>query len=172
MAKLVIIAPLLTIKLTGEIMKFLSVLALLLTFSTSASAQTAMDEQIALARQSAHTDRQVIIMGNMHFTADESAEFWPAWKEYRAAMRANGDRMLALIKDFAENYEQMTDLKADELLTDSFSIRMQDLVIKQQFAKKINVFLPAQKVMRIIQIENKLDAAIQMQLAAEIPLTN
>lgn len=172
MAKLVIIAPLLTIKLTGEIMKFLSVLALLLTFSTSTSAQTAMDEQIALARQSAHTDRQVIIMGNMHFTADESAEFWPAWKEYRAAMRANGDRMLALIKDFAENYEQMTDLKADELLTDSFSIRMQDLVIKQQFAKKINVFLPAQKVMRIIQIENKLDAAIQMQLAAEIPLTN
>jgi len=152
-------------------MKFLSVLALLLTFSSSASAQTAMDEQIALARQSAHTDRQVILMGNMHFNSDESAQFWPAWKEYRAAMEANGDRMLALIQDFARNYEGMTDMKANELLTDSFSIRMQDLVIKQQFAKKINTFLPAQKVMRIIQIENKLDAAIQMQLAAEIPLT-
>ena len=152
-------------------MKILSVLALLLTFSSSASAQTAMDEQIALARQSAHTDRQVILMGNIHFTSDESAEFWPAWKEYRAAMEANGDRTLALIKNFAENYENMTDLKADELLTDSFSIRMQDIVIKQQFAKKINVFLPAQKVMRVIQIENKLDAAIEMQLASEIPLT-
>lgn len=152
-------------------MKFLSVLVLLLTFSSSASAQTALDEQIALARQSAHTDRQVILMGNMHFSADESAEFWPAWKEYRASMGANSERMLALIKDFAENYEKMTDLKADELLTDSFSIKMQDLVIKQQFAKKINAFLPAQKVMRIIQIENKLDAAIQLQLASEIPLT-
>ena len=151
-------------------MKFLSALVLLLLFSTSAPAQTALDDQIALARQSAYTDRKVIILGNMSFTSSESAEFWPAWKEYRAAMAANGDRMLALIKDFAENYEEMTDQKASELLTDSFSIKMQDVVIKQQFAKKINKFMPAQKVMRVIQIENKLDAAIQLQLAAEIPL--
>jgi len=152
-------------------MKFLSALVLFLSLSTTASAQTALDEQIALVRQSAHTDRQVILMGNMHFTSDQSAEFWPAWKQYRAAVSANGDRMLALIKNFADHYEEMTDLKANELMTDSFSIKMQDLVIKQQFAKEINKFLPAQKVMRIIQIENKLDAAIQMQLAAEIPLT-
>jgi len=152
-------------------MKFISVLLLLLSISTVAPAQTNMDEQIALARQSAHTDRKVILMGNMTFTADESARFWPAWKEYRAATSANGDRTLALIKDFAANYEEMTDQKANELLTDSFSIQMQDLVIKQQFAKEINTFLPAQKVMRIIQIENKLDAAIDLQLAAEIPLT-
>ena len=151
-------------------MKFISVLVLLLSFSTAASAQSAMDQQIALARQSAHTDRQVIIMGNMSFTSDESAEFWPAWKEYRAAISANADRTLALIKDFAAHYEEMTDQKASELLTDSFSIKMQDIVIKQQFAKEINKFMPAQKVMRIIQIENKLDAAIQLQLAAEIPL--
>jgi hypothetical protein len=151
-------------------MKFLSALILALSFSTVASAQTAMEEQIALARQSAHTDRQVLIMGNIHFTADESAEFWPAWKQYRAAMAANADRMLALITDFAGHYEEMTDLKANELLVDSFSIKMQDLVIKQQFAKDINKFMPAKKVMRVIQIENKLDAALQMKLASEIPL--
>ena len=152
-------------------MKFISVLLLLLSISTVAPAQTNMDDQIALARQSAHTDRKVILMGNMNFTADESARFWPAWKEYRAAMAANGDRTLALIKDFAANFEEMTDQKASELMTDHFSIQMQDLVIKQQFAKEITTFLPARKVMRIIQIENKLDAAIDLQLASEIPLT-
>ena len=151
-------------------MKLISALILLLSFTTTASAQTALDEQIALARQSAHTDRKVIIMGNTHFTADESAEFWPAWKEYRAAMSANNDRLLSLIKDFADHYQEMTDQKASELLTDSFSIKMQGLVIKQNFAKEINKFMPTQKVMRSIQIENKLDAAIQMQMASEIPL--
>ena len=64
----------------------------------------------------------------------------------------------------------MTDQKANELLTDSFSIQMQDLVIKQNFSKELNKFMPAQKVMRVIQIENKLDAAIDLQLASEIPL--
>ena len=148
-------------------MKFLSALILFLSLSTTATAQTALDEQIALVRQSAHTDRKVILMGNMSFTADESAAFWPKWNEYRAAMAANGDRTLALIKDFAANYEQMTDQKADELMTDHFSIGMQDLVIKQNFAKELNKFMPAQKVMRVIQIENKLDAAIDLQLASE-----
>ncbi len=152
-------------------MKILSAFALVLMFSTTVSAQTAMDQQIELARQAANIDRQTIIQGNMNFTTGESDLFWPAWKEYRAAMLANGDRMVALIKEFATNYEAMSDIKADELMTDYFSIRMQNLVIKQEFARKLSILLPARKVMRITQIENKLDAAIQMQLAAEIPLT-
>ena len=56
-------------------MKFLSALILFLSLSTTASAQSALDEQIALVRQSAHTDRKIILMGNMTFTADESAAF-------------------------------------------------------------------------------------------------
>jgi len=151
-------------------MKFLSAIALLLSLSATVSAQSPMDEQIALARQSAHTDRQVLIMGNMHFTSDESAQFWPAWKQYRAAMAANNDRLLALIKDFAEHYEEMDDLKARALLTDHFSVDMQDVVIKKNFAKEIAKFMPEKKVLRVIQIENKLDAALKMKLAAEIPL--
>jgi hypothetical protein len=151
-------------------MKSIITLLLLLSLSTAAPAQTALDDQIALARQSAQTDRKLVLMGNMTFTSEESARFWPAWNEYRAAMAANGDRRLALIKDFAESYENMSDLKARELLTDHFSISMQDLVIKQDFARKIDEFMPTQKVMRVIQIENKLDAAINMKLASEIPL--
>jgi hypothetical protein len=151
-------------------MKYLISLILLLSLSSSVSAQTALDEQIALTRQSANTDRKIIIMGNMTFTADESAKFWPAWNEYRAAAAANGDRTLALIKDFAANYEIMTDQKANELMTDHFSIEMQDLVIQQKFSQELMKFMPATKVMRVIQIENKLNAAIDLQLAAEIPL--
>ena len=151
-------------------MNFLFSLIVLLSLSTAASAQTALDEQIELVRQSAATDRKIILMGNMTFTSDESANFWPAWNEYRAAVAANGDRTLALIKNFAANYESMTDQKAQEILTDHFSIEMQNIVIKQKFAQEINKFMPAQKVMRVIQIENKLDAAIDLQLAAEIPL--
>jgi hypothetical protein len=151
-------------------MKSIFALLLFVLLSTTASAQTALDEQIALARQSAHTDRQVLIMGNVHFTSNESAEFWPAWKEYRTAIMANGDRTLALIANFAQHYEEMSDMKATEIMTDSFSIQMQKLVIKQKFAMKISKMMPAKKAMRIIQIESKLDAAVQMKLAAEIPL--
>ena len=151
-------------------MKFLFSLILLLLLSTAAPAQTALDEQIALTRQSAHADRKIILLGNINLTADESGLFWPAWDKYRSEAAANGDRMLALIQDYAANYEQMTDQKASELLADYFSIEMQRLVIKQKFSQDINLFMPEVKVMRIIQVENKLDAAIDLQLASQIPL--
>ena len=51
-------------------MKLFITLLMLLTFSATAPAQTALDEQIALARQSATTDRKLIIKGNKNFTAD------------------------------------------------------------------------------------------------------
>ncbi len=159
-------------------MKYLFTLVISVLLSTSVTAQSgaaaptdqALEDQIALARQSAHTDRKLLIMGNVNFTSDESAQFWPAWNDYRTAVASNGDRKLALIKDFAANYESMDDLKARKLLTDHFSIAMQDVVIKQKFAQQIDTFLPTKKVMRVIQIENKLDAAINMTLASEIPL--
>ena len=151
-------------------MKFLSALVLLLLSSTTVVAQNAMDQQIELARQAANMDRQALLLGNMQFTAEESDLFWPAWKEYRLAMSSNGDRMIALLKQFAANYEDMDNLIADELMTDYFSIKMQELVILQNFAKELTHFMPATKAMRVIQIESKLDAAITMQLASEIPL--
>lgn len=151
-------------------MKFLPALVLLMSLSSVASAQNSLDDQIALLRQSFHADRQALITDNMHFTSEESELFWPAWKEYRAAMMANGDRLLALIRDFAAHHEEMTDQKASELMTDFFSIKMQDVVVKQGFSKKLTKFMPARKAMRVIQLENKLDAAIDMKLAAEIPL--
>ena len=151
-------------------MKLLSALILLLSLSTSATAQTALDEQITLTRQAAQTDRKAILLSNVSFNDEESELFWPKWDEYRAAAEANGDRLLALIKDYAENYNNMTNQKADELMSDHFSIEMQDVVIRQNFAKEISGFMPARKVMRIVQVENKLDAAIDLQLASEIPL--
>lgn len=151
-------------------MKFLAVLVLLFSISMSATAQTALDEQIALIRQSAQTDRKAILLANMTFTAEESELFWTKWEEYRAAAKANGDRLLALIKDFADNYNDMTNQKAEELMSDHFSIEMQEVVIRQNFAKELKGFMPAQKVMRVMQVENKLNAAIKLQLASEIPL--
>jgi hypothetical protein len=151
-------------------MKSLIIFVSLLALSTIAVAQTPLDDQIALVRQSAQTDRKVIILGNVHFTSAESVDFWPRWEQYRAAMSSNGDMMLAMIKSFAAQYDDMTGPDANKLLESYYTIMREGLDIKEAFTTDIGKFMPAQKVLRIIQIENKLDVAIQMGLAAEIPL--
>src|SRR5262245_29953319 len=57
------------------------------------------------------------IMGQvMQFDTDEAAKFWPIYNEYNAELTKIGDSRLAMIKKYADNYENMTDAVADDLI--------------------------------------------------------
>ena len=51
----------------------------------------------------------------MIFTEDEAVKFWPIYQEYQAEIAKLTDRKLGCIKDYANNYEKMTEAKAREL---------------------------------------------------------
>jgi len=99
------------------------ILCLLVTLSAIISVQaapetdamlSAIDAQIALVREVANAERTAIVADNVSFTAAESEAFWPLYREYRGEFQVIGDGSLALIKDFAKNYNSMTDEKATE----------------------------------------------------------
>lgn len=58
---------------------------LLVALTTSAQAVT-LDDQIAMVRQMAATERQAIVTANMQLTEGESEHFWPLYRQYRAEM--------------------------------------------------------------------------------------
>src|SRR5262245_51170654 len=50
------------------------------------------------------------LMGDvMQLDADESAKFWPVYKEFEAEYMAIGDKVVSMVKDYAMNYDKMTD---------------------------------------------------------------
>ena len=142
---------------------------LFLALAATVQAQS-LDDQIALVRQAHNTDREAVITLNVHFTSAESEAFWPAYREYRKSMQANGDLRLNLIKEFAASYNDLTDEQASRLLENSFKIQQDRLDTRRQYSARFTEFLPGKKVARIMQMESKMDAAIDMKLAAEIPL--
>lgn len=144
-------------------------LLLALLFAPLAQAQS-LDDQIALVRQAHNTDREALITLNVHFSAAEGEAFWPLYREYRAAMKANGDLRLNLIKEFADTYENMSDEQALRLLDKSMNIEQDRLDTRRLYTDRFREILAGKKVARVMQMEGKMDAAIDMQLAAEIPL--
>jgi hypothetical protein len=72
--------------------------------------------------------------------------------------------------DFAKDYETLTAGQANAMLEELLSIKKVDLKVKKKYVTKLKKVLPAKKIMRFYQLENKLDAIINYQLAAEIPL--
>ena len=77
---------------------------------------------------------------------------------------------LNAIKDFAENFENMTDEKSDEIWKNVLTYQQQLLKVKKSYYGKFKKILPVGKADRYFQAENKIEALINARLALEIPL--
>jgi hypothetical protein len=136
--------------------------------STTQEAQVA--EDIRLTREMINNERQALVTRGMDLTPDEMQRFWPLYHEYRLETLKVGDRIVALITMYADNYQSLTDNAADELLTEFVRIEEERARLKAQYLPKFKEVLPARKVVRFYQIENKLDTVILAEMAQTIPL--
>ena len=121
-------------------------------------------------RADLQAERTKVVAANLQLTEPEAAKFWPLYNEYRAQHSKLGDRALALIDDFAKNYDALTDEKAKELLKRQLDIDDDRLKLRRSYTGKFEKVLPPRKVARYYQIENKLDAAVAYEAAQSIPL--
>ena len=127
-------------------------------------------EEIQLTRAMIQVERQAIVTQAMDLTPEEMEGFWPLYREYRLEAAKIGDRIVALIQRYANNYDDLTDATADKLLTDFVRVEQARASLKAKFLPKFKKVLPAKKVARFYQLENKLDIAILSEMADSIPL--
>ena len=59
---------------------------------------------------------------------------------------------------------------ARDLLDDYFDIESDMLRIRKRYVRRFQAVIPAMKVTRFYQLENKLDAEVDAELAATMPL--
>jgi hypothetical protein len=64
----------------------------------------------------------------------------------------------------------MTDDAARKILKDWFSLQDYEVALTRKYAKRLEKVLPPAKVIRFVQIENKLDTLLKLKAVANIPL--
>jgi hypothetical protein len=70
----------------------------------------------------------------------------------------------------AYNAKKMNDDLAKQLVQEHLSIQEAETGLMRSYAAKLDGAIPANKVMRYLQIENKIRALAKADLADEIPL--
>ncbi len=129
-----------------------------------------LDAYIEMARSDLKTQKTAIITHAIPLTEQESAAFWPVYRKYDLALNQLNDQRVALIKDYAANYQTMTDAKAKELADRMLAWDEKRLKLKKQYFAQFNKVLPAAKAARLMQIENRIGLLIDLQIAANVPL--
>ncbi len=154
-------------------MRYVSILAALLVVSLAiplAAQESKPADNMGIVRDAIRAEKKVLVADNMGLTEAEAKAFWPVYDEYQNAMKPLVDRKITLVKDYAANYETMTDEVAGKLLRDLMDLQKEELKLSDSFVPKFQKVLPAMKVARYYQIENKVRAVVDYDLAAQIPL--
>lgn len=137
---------------------------------SGASADQSLEQGRAMIREG----RLELIRSELHFTEAEASAFWPIYEQYRGEIDAIQDRYAAMVKEYLERYEaaDLTNEYADELMATFFSTRRGRLDVQEKYLPRFRAVLPALKVARLFQIEHKISAEIDAQLALVVPLVD
>jgi CII-binding regulator of phage lambda lysogenization HflD len=135
-----------------------------------AAAQTASDMQILADKVKA--DKKLVVAANMQLTDAEAKNFWPVYDAYQVDLQKVNQRLGALIKDYANEYNKgaVSDETAKKLIGEMLAVEDAELKLKRSYVPRLQKAIPGVKVARYMQVENKIRAVIRYELAANIPL--
>ena len=137
--------------------------------SISVNAQTDND-YLELTREVLKAEKKAAVTEAMQLTDAESQPFWNLYNEYQTALYLVQNKRIAIIKDYADNFESLSDEKADELWIGNMKYRNELLKLKKRYYAKFKKVVSPGKAARFMQLENKIETLIDAQLALEIPL--
>ena len=146
----------------------LAVTLVMFTWSRAA-AQNAVDE-IEIVRSALKADRKVVIAESLNLTDSESGGFWPIYRAYRAEMDKLGDGLVELVLEYADLHPNVPEDRAKAILKKLGALEAKAVAVRNRYLKKLGKVLPASKVLRFAQLENRLDLAVRVQIAAAVPL--
>jgi Spy/CpxP family protein refolding chaperone len=130
------------------------------------------DQDIEMLRADLRAQRKEITAQNMNLTADEATKFWPIFDQYRQeAIKINDDRW-ALIKDYAANYNTMTDEQAQSYIKRSNAIDEQLMALRMKYVPLFEKVISPRKTALWFQIDRRIDLLINLQLSSSIPMVS
>jgi hypothetical protein len=147
--------------------KLLIVLALL--FAIPAFADD-LDEYIQLLKTDLKAEaRDIISKGMQTFTAEEAKRFWPIYDSYMVERGKFLDARVAVLLDYADNYDKMTDEKAQQLLDRRFEQLKLRNKLDEKFRPQFATALSPRRLVRFYQIQHELEILMELRAISQIP---
>ena len=142
--------------------------------TTFAQVETAsgveVEKDLALMRRNLRADKKQLIALNVPLTETEATKFWPVYDEYVAEMAKHNDEFYGLIKEYAANQKTLNDAQASSILNRWAAIQVKQAQTRQKWIPLVEKVIPSRKAALFFQIDRRLYALMDLQVASQIPL--
>lgn len=136
----------------------------------SMAADRVNDANIQLMRQDIRSTRKQIIAANMQLTDSEATKFWPVYDRYIGETIKVNDVRYALIKEYAQNYQTLTDGQADSFIKRWVALDQDNTQLRLKFIPEFEKVISHKKAAMFFQLDRRISMMIELQLASQVPL--
>ena len=157
-------------KVKSRVIMVLVMLGVVLAMVMPGVSQEKSSDNMQIVREKVRADKKLLVAENMQLTEAEAKAFWPVYEGYQDELFLLRTRTAKLLKDYADAYEKMSNDTAKKLLDEYMTLESLGLKLRQAYLPKFRKVLPEVKVARYYQIENKIQAVLLYEFAANIPL--
>ena len=138
--------------------------------TAEASDQAPSDDDITLFRKDVRSLRKQIIAANLDLTDTEAQQFWPIFDRYTAELRKLFDRKFEVLKEYAANYDTITDEQADTYIQGRAAVEESILQLRLKYIPIFRKVLSGKTAALFTQIDWRLGLVIDLQLASQVPM--
>lgn len=139
-------------------------------YAQTSKADAEYDKYLALLRKDLRSDKKQLIAMNLTLTDAEATKFWPVYDQYSTELAKLYDTRVALIKDYAANFDKLTNATAASLNQRSIALDLAMTKLRQKYVPIVGKVLPGKKSALFFQLDKRVGLLVDLQLASEIPL--
>jgi hypothetical protein len=133
------------------------------------AAKAANEMDIQAVRQDIRDHRKQVMAANIVLTPDEATKFWPIYDKYIEETIKINDSRWDLMKDYAANYDKMSDDLASDYMKRSAKVDQQLVALREKYVPVFEKVVSSKKTALWYQIDRRLDLVVNLQLSMMIP---
>jgi Spy/CpxP family protein refolding chaperone len=125
------------------------------------------DEDIKLFKKDVRSIRKQLIAANMDLTDAEAQQFWPIFDRYTAELAAIYDKKFALLQDYAQNSDALTDEQAESYIQGRAEVEQSIAQLRLKYFPIFRKVLSGKATAVFFQLDWRLALVVDVQLASE-----
>ncbi|MCC7154625.1 MAG: hypothetical protein IT161_08625 [Bryobacterales bacterium] len=146
-----------------------------LLWMVAACAQVMLAQQVPQAyidalRSDLRADKEKIITAAMQMDEPASKQFWPIYREYQTESSKLTDERIQLIKDYASQWQSLTNEQADALAKRALKLQGDRHKLLEKYYKRFAKSISAYTGAKWLQAENQLLELMDIKIASGLPL--
>ena len=121
-------------------------------------------------RQAVRNDKRALVASMLNLSDSEAKRFWPIYETYQREIDNNGRRRGVALQELMFRERPMTNPAAKQYATELLAVDEALMRARRAMRNRVMRALPAVKAARYMQLEEKIRAVQDYDVAATVPL--